>query len=57
MEFLELYLPESTLNVSDIDGGGLVTKLCPTYCYPMDCSPRQVPLSVGFPRQLSNMRT
>ena len=57
MEFLELYLPESALNVSDIDGGGLVTKLCPTYCYPMDCSPHQVPLSVGFPRQLSNMHT
>ena len=47
---------KSTLNVSDI-GGGLVTELCPTYCYPMDCSPRQVPLSVGFPRQLSNMST
>lgn len=25
MKFLELYLPESALNVSDIDGGGLAT--------------------------------
>ena len=31
--------------MSDIDGGGLVTDLCPTCCYPMDC----VLLCVGFP--------
>ena len=36
--------------LSVFGGGGLVAKLCPTLCDPMDCS-SQAPLSVGFSRQ------
>ena len=36
--------------LSVFGGGGLVAKLCPTLCDPVDCS-SQAPLSVGFSRQ------
>ena len=48
--YIHTWAHTHTLSVSMSDGGGLVTKSCPTFVTPWTVA-WQAPLSVGFPRQ------